>query len=99
MALPLGTYGIQFIAELTRLLPERVAHPYLFQALNVIVDEFEEGDVAGELMVRYEVGAIDRTWFWPRSGALRCNRAYRRSRLCFAQIGPGGLCGSGQALS
>ncbi len=63
MALPLGTYGIQFIAELTRLLPERVAHPYLFQALNVIVDEFEEGDVAGELMVRYELALLTELGF------------------------------------
>nr|WP_321449825.1 DNA repair protein RecO [uncultured Cohaesibacter sp.] len=58
MALPLGTYGMQFISELTRLLPERDAHPYLFQALKVIVDEFEEGDVAGELMVRYELAML-----------------------------------------
>nr|WP_321457482.1 DNA repair protein RecO [uncultured Cohaesibacter sp.] len=58
MALPLGTYGVQFIAELTRLLPERVAHPYLYQALSVIVDAFEEGDVAGELMVRYELALL-----------------------------------------
>ena len=58
MALPLGTYGIQFIAELTRLLPERAAHPYLYQALSVIVDAFEEGDVAGELMVRYELAML-----------------------------------------
>ncbi len=58
MAKPLGTYGIQFIADLTRLLPERDPHPYLFQALEVIVDEFREGDVAGELMVRYELALL-----------------------------------------
>ena len=58
MAKPLGTYGMQFIAELTRLLPERDPHPYLYQALNVIVDELEEGDVAGEMMVRYELALL-----------------------------------------
>nr|WP_319389470.1 DNA repair protein RecO [uncultured Cohaesibacter sp.] len=58
MALPLGTYGMQFIAELTRLLPERDPHPYIFQALSVIVDAFEEGDVAGEMMVRYELAML-----------------------------------------
>ena len=58
MAKPMGTYGIQFIADLTRLLPERDPHPYLFQALQVIVDEFREGDVAGELMVRYELALL-----------------------------------------
>ena len=58
MAKPLGTYGMQFIAELTRLLPERDPHAYLYQALSVIVDAFEEGDVAGELMVRYELALL-----------------------------------------
>lgn len=58
MASPLGTYGMQFIAELTRLLPERDPHPYIYQALSVIVDEFQEGDVAGELMVRYELALL-----------------------------------------
>ena len=63
MAKPMGTYGIQFIAELTRLLPEREPHPYLFQALSVIVDEFKEGDVAGELMVRYELALLSELGF------------------------------------
>jgi len=58
MARPMGTYGIQFIADLTRLLPERDPHPYLFQALEVIGDECREGDVAGELMVRYELALL-----------------------------------------
>nr|WP_321463777.1 DNA repair protein RecO [uncultured Cohaesibacter sp.] len=58
MATPMGTYGIQFIADLTRLLPERMPHPYIFQALSVIVDAFEEGDVAGELMIRYELAML-----------------------------------------
>ncbi|PLW76732.1 DNA repair protein RecO [Cohaesibacter celericrescens] len=58
MERPLGTYGMQFIAELTRLLPERDPQPYIFQALSVIVDEFEEGDVAGELMVRFELALL-----------------------------------------
>lgn len=58
MSCSLGTYGMQFIAELTRLLPERDPHPYLYQALSVIVDELEQGDIAGELMVRYELAML-----------------------------------------
>ncbi|WP_316859631.1 DNA repair protein RecO [uncultured Cohaesibacter sp.] len=58
MARPIGTFGMQFIAELTRLLPERDPHPYIYQALEVITDAFEEGDVAGELMVRYELALL-----------------------------------------
>ena len=63
MARPMGTYGMQFIAELTRLLPERDPHPYIYQALSVIVDEFKEGDVAGELMVRYELALLSELGF------------------------------------
>lgn len=58
MARPLGTYGMQFIADLVRLLPEREAHAYLYQALSVIVDEFEEADIAAELMVRFELALL-----------------------------------------
>ena len=63
MATPLGSYGVQFIAALTRLLPERNPQPYLYQALDVIVDEFKEGDVAGELMVRYELALLSELGF------------------------------------
>ncbi|WP_319531403.1 DNA repair protein RecO [uncultured Cohaesibacter sp.] len=63
MAKPLGTYGIQFLSELTRLLPERDPHPYLYQALSVIVDELNEGDVAGELLVRYELAMLEQLGF------------------------------------
>lgn len=58
MSKPLGTYGMQFIAELTRLLPEREPQPYLYNALDVITDVLEEGDVAGELLVRYELALL-----------------------------------------
>ncbi|SNY93070.1 DNA replication and repair protein RecO [Cohaesibacter sp. ES.047] len=63
MAKPLGTYGMQFLAELTRLLPERDPHPYLFNALSVIVDELKEGDIAGELLVRYELALLTELGF------------------------------------
>lgn len=63
MSKPLGTFGMQFIAELTRLLPEREPQPYLYNALDVIADEFEEGDVAGELLVRYELALLTELGF------------------------------------
>ena len=63
MSRPMGTYGIQFIAELTRLLPERDPHRYLYNALSVIVDAFEEGDVAGEMLVRYELALLSELGF------------------------------------
>ncbi|MCV6547487.1 MAG: DNA repair protein RecO [Cohaesibacter sp.] len=58
METPLGTYGIQFLTELLRLLPERDPHPYLHQALSVIVDEFTEADIAAELMIRFELALL-----------------------------------------
>lgn len=58
MESPMGTYGIQFLADLIRLLPERDPHPYLHQALSVIVDEFTEADIAAELMIRFELALL-----------------------------------------
>jgi DNA repair protein RecO (recombination protein O) len=54
-----GLYGIQTLGELLRLLPEREAHPQLYDGLATILDWFEKPLVAGALMARFELGLLD----------------------------------------
>lgn len=54
----LSSYGLQFIAELTRLLPERDPYPHLFAAMQIILDSFDSAQIAGEMMVRYELALL-----------------------------------------
>jgi DNA repair protein RecO (recombination protein O) len=54
-----GLYGIQMLAGLLRLLPERDPHPQLYEGLAVIVDLLEEPRVAGALIVRFELKLLE----------------------------------------
>lgn len=55
----LGLNGVQALASLLRLLPERDPHPHLFNALDVILDHLDEPAGAGELYVRFELAVLD----------------------------------------
>nr|WP_316653403.1 DNA repair protein RecO [uncultured Gellertiella sp.] len=52
-------YGLQSMAALLRLLPERDPHPHLFEALNIILDHLENPADAGELFVRFELAVLN----------------------------------------
>ncbi len=54
-----AVYGVQALASLLRLLPERDPHPHLYDALNVILDHLTEEGAAGELFVRFELAVLD----------------------------------------
>ncbi len=54
-----ATFGIQLVGAHLRLLPERDPHPRLFDALDVIVDVFDDKMVAAELVVRFELLLLD----------------------------------------
>lgn len=54
-----AVYGVQAMASLLRLLPERDPHPHLFEALDVILDNLSDPVDAGELFVRFELAVLD----------------------------------------
>ncbi len=54
-----GLYGVQALAGLLRLIPERDPHPQLYDALSAIVDWLDEPLMAGSLVVRFEVKILD----------------------------------------
>jgi DNA repair protein RecO (recombination protein O) len=56
---PAGLYGIQALAALLRLLPERDPHPPLYAGLGAIVDQLDDPLTAGELIARFELRLLD----------------------------------------
>ncbi|MDQ0454197.1 DNA repair protein RecO [Rhizobium paknamense] len=54
-----AVYGVQALAALLRLLPERDPHPHLFEALDVILDHLDEPTAAGELFIRFELAVLN----------------------------------------
>ncbi len=51
--------GVQAMAALLRLLPERDPHPHLYEALDLILDHLDEPVAAGELFVRFELALLN----------------------------------------
>jgi DNA repair protein RecO (recombination protein O) len=56
-------YGIQTLAGLLRLLPERDPHPQLFAAFVTLLDWLEDPVIAGALIVRFELRLLDELGF------------------------------------
>lgn len=54
-----GVHGVQVLAALVRLLPERDPHERFFTACEVILQSFEDPALAGELLVRFELEILN----------------------------------------
>ena len=52
-------HGVQALAALLRLLPERDPHPHLYDMLNIVLDHLNEPTGAGELYVRFELAVLN----------------------------------------
>ncbi|MGV3551446.1 DNA repair protein RecO [Rhizobium sp.] len=52
-------HGVQALAALLRLLPERDPHPHLFDMLNIVLDHLAEPTGAGELYIRFELAVLN----------------------------------------
>jgi DNA repair protein RecO (recombination protein O) len=55
----IGVHGVQAMAALLRLLPERDSHPRLHDAFAVILDSLDEPSEAGALYVRFELAILE----------------------------------------
>lgn len=60
---PVGLLGVQVLACLLRLLPERDPHPALYDALEIILDNLSEPVIAGATMVRFELQMLKELGF------------------------------------
>lgn len=55
----LGVHGVQAMAGLLRLLPERDPHPRLLNAFEIILDSFDQPELAGAMYVRFELAVLE----------------------------------------
>lgn len=58
-----AVYGLQVLAAHLRLLPERDAHPGLYETLMVMIEHLDDADSAGELVARFELLVLDSLGF------------------------------------
>jgi len=63
METAIGLHGIQLLAAHVRLLPERDAHPRLYDALQTIVEHLEDPIAAGVMILRFEVALLEELGF------------------------------------
>src|SRR5581483_6265572 len=56
---PSGLYGVQTVAALLRLLPERDPHPVLFDGLGPMLDWLGDPLVGGAFVVRFEMKMLE----------------------------------------
>lgn len=74
-------YGVQTMAALLRLLPERDPHPHLYEALDIILDHLDDPAGAGELFIRFELAVLNDLGFG--LDLTECAATGRRDRLTF----------------
>ncbi|MEJ8474172.1 DNA repair protein RecO [Roseibium algae] len=55
MTSALGLHGVQHLASLVRLLPERDAHQSVHNALELLLDHLDDPAIAAPLLVRFEL--------------------------------------------
>ena len=60
---PAGLYGMQIVAALLRLLPERDPHSALFDGLGPMLDWIGDPRVGGALVVRFEMKMLEELGF------------------------------------
>lgn len=76
-----AVYGVQAMAALLRLLPERDPHPHLYTSLSVILDHLHDPKDAGELFVRFEIAVLEDLGFG--LDLARCAATGNREDLAF----------------
>ena len=76
-----AVYGVQALAALLRLLPERDPHAHLFEALGIILEHLHRPADAGELFVRFEIAVLEDLGFG--LDLARCAATGTREELRF----------------
>ncbi|WP_367715262.1 DNA repair protein RecO [Nitratireductor sp. GISD-1A_MAKvit] len=81
LASALAIHGIQLAAAHLRLMPERDPHAGLYETLKVITSHLDDPDVAGPLMVKFELALLEELGFG--LDLARCALTGNREKLAF----------------
>lgn len=76
-----GVHGVQAMAALLRLLPERDPHPRLHDAFAIILDSFDTPGLAGAMYVRFELAVLEDLGFGLDLG--ECAATGQRTELTY----------------
>lgn len=63
MSSSLGLHGVQHLASLLRLLPERDPHTSLYEAFKLVLDHLDRFDIAAPLLIRFELALLTELGF------------------------------------
>jgi DNA repair protein RecO (recombination protein O) len=77
----LALAGLSYLGALLRLLPERDPHAQLFEALEIVADHLDAGQVAPALLARFEMAALAELGF--RLDLERCAATGSREDLIY----------------
>ena len=78
---PLALYALQLASSHIRLLPERDPYPALFDIFELLVGNFENKMITGELMVRFEMRLLEAMGFG--LDLSRCAATGSREKLVY----------------
>jgi DNA repair protein RecO (recombination protein O) len=53
-----AVFGLSWLTELARLLPERDPHPAVFESLGVVLDHLAEPEIGPALVIRFELAML-----------------------------------------
>jgi len=90
--------GLSAACAVAEIIPEREAHPALYEGFELLLDTMEDPDIWPAIFRPLGAGAAPGARLRSRSRAMRRDRQPRRSRLCFAPERRCGVPGGGLAL-
>ena len=90
MASALALAGINYVAALVRVLPERDPHEAVYEAASVIAEALDDGALAPTLLARFEAQILAECGFRLDLSHCAATGATDRPRLCLAQVRAGG---------
>ena len=53
-----SVFGLSWMTTLTRLLPERDPHPFVFDTIGLVLDHLDDPDIGPALLVRFELAML-----------------------------------------
>ncbi len=76
-----GIFALQTLSSHLRLLPERDAHIGLYETLAIVLDNLEAPEIAGELVIRFELALLEELGFG--LDLTRCAASGTRENLLY----------------
>ena len=94
-----AVYGINHLAALCRLLPERDPHPMVLPMVEAVLDHMDDPPVAAALIAHFELQLLTELGFGLELDRCAVDRQPGSAGLRVAEIRAGGVAAGGRALA